>query len=134
MNSLWDWGFLDSVCSGVGDVDGILEHCGEILFLEGKPMGSAPAVGQIWPTLNTKGGQPGLWRGLVGRGITVLVLWGDALDSNKPRIKVPQRRMLWRRFQLEPDSIKAATIESVKHLVERWWLWAEKGTNGDNND
>lgn len=58
INALWDWGFLDG-CFGdsksrVGDIDGIVGHCGEILLLEGKPMKFAPDIGEYWQNATAK--------------------------------------------------------------------------------
>lgn len=131
MESLWDWGFLDG-CFGVtrsrvGDVDGILEHYGEILLLEGKPMWCAPEIGEKWRTEQTRmNGQSRLWAGLAGRGVTVMVLWGEAENAAEPMKKTPKRMQLWRRFQPEPDIVKDCSVELVRHYVSRWWQWAEK--------
>lgn len=131
MKSLWDWGFLDG-CFGntrsrVGDVDGILSHCGEILLLEGKPMVCAPEIGQRWINDRARNnGQARLWADLAGRGITVMVLWGEAEDPDYPMWKTPQRMQCWRRFQPEPDVVKECSVELVRHYVSCWWTWAEK--------
>jgi hypothetical protein len=136
--SLWDWGFLDG-CFGdsrshVGDVDGIVGHCGEILLLEGKPMKYAPEVGELWRknawSNPQRNGQSRLWGELASRGITVLVLYGDADSEDEPMKKTPRRLQMWRRFQKQPDPTKDASIEIVRHVVRKWWQWAEE-TNRD---
>jgi hypothetical protein len=130
-DALWDWGFLDG-CFGtsrsrVGDIDGIVEHCGEILLLEGKPMRLAPAAGSTWQDERSKyNGQARLWSGLAGRGITVLILWGDASDQNKPNDKTPSRMQVWRRFKPEPDPVIECDKESVRKYVASWWNWTEQ--------
>lgn len=131
IESLWDWGFLNGCFgasrSSVGDVDGVLEHCGEILLLEGKPMWCAPEIGQQWFNEKAKAnGQARLWSGLAGRGVTVMVLWGEAENSLEPMKKIPKRMQVWRRFQQEPDVVKDCSAEIARHYVASWWRWAEK--------
>jgi hypothetical protein len=136
MDSLWDWGFLDG-CFGntgsrIGDVDGILSHCGEVLLLEGKPMSCAPEIGQRWAGAGAKrNGQARLWADLVGRGITVMILWGETQDLGNPMKKVPRRIQIWRRFQPEPDLVKECTVTTARHYVARWWAWAESTNQVD---
>ena len=129
--SLWDWGFLDQCFapsrSRVGDIDGIIEHCNQILLIEGKPMRLAPSVGEQWRSQESRSnGQARLWRGLVNRGISVLLLWGEPADPACPMKKTPQRMQLWFRNRLEPEPVEEASIEIVQRRVRGWWLWAEE--------
>lgn len=131
IEALWDWGFLDgcfgSSRSRVGDVDGVLEHCGEILLLEGKPMWCAPEIGERWSNEGVKrNGQSRLWAGLAGRGVTVMVLWGEPEDLTQPMKKIPKRMQIWRRFQPEPDVVRESSIAIASHYVGAWWKWAER--------
>lgn len=132
--SLWDWGELDG-CFGssrtrVGDIDGIVGHCGEVLLFEGKPMRCAPEVGERWQQNGyrdpKRNGQSKLWGELAGRGITVLVLYGEPENLEHPMKKLPQRMQMWRRFQQEPDETKDASWDIVRRVVSKWWQWSEE--------
>jgi hypothetical protein len=122
-DSLWDWCFLNG-CFGqtkikVSDVDGIVERNGQILFIEGKPPGFQPMEGQMR-----------LWRGLAGRGIYVLVLWGEAEDPFRPTLKTPGHVMVWKPGNPQPFPKQATSVAPVRRWVERWFDWADKGPSG----
>jgi hypothetical protein len=119
-DSLWDWCFLNG-CFGrtnikVSDVDGVVERNGQILFIEGKPPGFVPSDGQFR-----------LWRGLAGRGIYVLVLWGRAEDACKPTLKTPAHVMVWKPGNPEPSPKQETRVEPVRRWVEKWFEWADRG-------
>lgn len=129
--ALWDWGIFNG-CFGntrcrVGDVDGILERCGEVLFIEGKPTGYAPPVGEQWKHgQSPTNGQARLWSALAHLGITVMIFYGEATDPDQPMMKTPMFMQQWRRGQAQPDPCKSCSIDIARREVTRWWQWAER--------
>jgi hypothetical protein len=74
---LWDWGWLNPAFAPTraraSDIDGVIEQCGHILILEGKPADYAWAQDSAqFRTLKTLSAKPGM---------CVLVLYGIAATS-----------------------------------------------------
>lgn len=128
--SLWDWGFLDG-CFGnsrshVGDIDGIIEQAGEVLMLEGKPFDGTLGWRHLAGIQVPMERAARLWKGLAGRGISILVLWGEPIDQNDPMYKMPYCMQLWLRYEGEPYPVQNALIDLVRERVSNWWNWAER--------
>lgn len=100
----WDWAFLNSCFEGtrirLSDVDGVVEHRGQVLFVEAKP---------TWWKMGT--GQRLLLEALARKpGVTVLFLEGVPPSSVTHMAVVP----LWK--QRRP-----ATQNDVQLFVRDWF-------------
>lgn len=109
--ALWDWGFLDE-CFGntrirVSDLDGIVERNGWFLVIEAKSPGK-----------DIPRGQRRLFKALVNKEFSVLVIWGEA---NKP-----QHLQIWYPHRAVPEVQVKASVEDIQDIVRRWFHWANE--------
>jgi len=109
MSTIWDWGILDG-CFGdtkikPTDIDGVIERNGKFLFIETKSPGASVPVGQEIMFLH-----------LVEMDASVLVIWGEK--------DTPQE--MYFRSQRGCRRYPNASIEELRHLVKRWFSWADK--------
>lgn len=109
VDSIWDWGFLDS-CFGktkikVSDVDGIAERNGKFLFIETKGDSVPVPLGQKIMHDNL----------LKTNIFSVIILWGEA---NKTISKI---KLMHQGLVIEEHNI---SFERLKELVAQWFAWA----------
>jgi len=113
-SNLWDWGilkgcFMDTKIEPT-DIDGFVERNGKFLVIETK----APGV-------EVKTGQSITFKRLIDTGkFTVMIVWGEA--NNPQKIK-----LITRRTTLDYDD---ATLDTMKSLVSKWFLWANQAPTG----
>lgn len=114
LKTLWDWGWLNDCFGGSrirpSDIDGVVEHKGRLLILEGKREGLSGRV--------LSKGQRIMFEQVSGQlGALVLVLYGDP-----PR--TPRYLCQWLPGGRYVDERQCGADE-VRAIVHRWYRWVD---------
>jgi hypothetical protein len=115
MDSLWDWGCLDTCFDNgikVSDLDGIVERRGRFLVLETK------SSGVTIPT-----GQQRMFNAMASSGLfCIMVIWGEPGKPERVRITTHNGTRV---VSVE----KPTDLAGLREMVERWYRFADTRLN-----